>query len=113
MIRVCVCGGRNFKEKEFLYNTLDKLLFIRKDFIIINGDAHGADKLSTQWAIERNVYYELYRADWKKYKNAAGPIRNKQMIDSHIDLLVAFPGGKGTKNMIEQCKKNNIKVWLL
>jgi len=52
----------------------------------------------------------LFPSNWKKYGNAAGPIRNKEMIDSKIDVLVAFPGGNGTKNMIDQCKKHNIKV---
>jgi hypothetical protein len=113
MIRVCVCGGRNYNDKLLLYKTLDKFLNVRNDFIIINGDAAGADRLSTEWAKERNIKYELFPADWKTYKKAAGPIRNKQMIDSHIDLLIAFPGGNGTKNMIEQCKKRNIRILLL
>jgi hypothetical protein len=111
MIRICVCGGRDFNDKQLVYETLDKFLKIRQDIIIVNGDARGADSLATEWAKERNVKCELFPANWEKHKRAAGPIRNKEMIDSKLDVLVAFPGGKGTQNMIAQCKKNNVKVF--
>lgn len=113
MLRVCVSGGRNFYNSKIVYETLDKFYAIRQDFMIINGGAWGADTLSTEWAKDRNVPYEIFPADWKKYNFAAGPIRNKQMIDSKLHFLIAFPGGNGTRNMIYQCIKNNIRVHIV
>ena len=41
----------------------------------------------------------------------AGHIRNQQMIDEgKPDLVVAFPGGAGTADMIRRAKKHNLKV---
>jgi UDP-N-acetylmuramoylalanine-D-glutamate ligase len=30
--------------------------------------------------------------------------------DNKVDLIVAFPGGKGTADMVERAKKANIEV---
>lgn len=54
-------------------------------------------------------------ADWKKHKKAAGPIRNQLMLDSEIEhieecLLVAFPGGKGTADMVRRAMRFGIEV---
>lgn len=99
--------------EEKVFVTLDKLLNIRSDFTIIQGGARGADAAAFRWAALRNIPCETFHADWNKYKHAAGPIRNKQMIDSGIDLLVAFPGGKGTTNMIEQCIYHEIRTMII
>ncbi len=38
-------------------------------------------------------------------------IRNQQMLKDHTpDLLVAFPGGSGTANMIERARLAGIEI---
>jgi len=38
-------------------------------------------------------------------------IRNQQMLDeSRPDLIVAFPGGRGTKDMVDRATKAGVKV---
>ena len=111
MIRVCVCGGRDYQDKDRVYAVLGSLHKIRQDFKIIQGGAKGADMLAAQWAVEHGVPYETFEADWEKHNRAAGPIRNAEMLKSGIDMLVAFPGGSGTANMISICEKEGIKVY--
>jgi hypothetical protein len=42
---------------------------------------------------------------------AAGPIRNQRMIDEgKPDLVIAFPGGRGTADMVSRAKKAGIPV---
>ncbi len=49
-----------------------------------------------------------------KYGKSAGSIRNQQMIDEgKPDLVVAFPGGFGTKDMVRRAKKHNIEVIII
>jgi predicted Rossmann-fold nucleotide-binding protein len=111
MIRVCICGGRDYTEKEKVYKILDRLLTIRSDFVIISGGATGADSFAIDWAKERMHPREVYYANWKKHNKAAGPIRNRHMLSLGIDLLVAFPGGSGTADMIRICEKAGVKVF--
>jgi hypothetical protein len=55
----------------------------------------------------------IFPADWKKYKRAAGHIRNKEMLDFGFDLLIAFPGGPGTTNMITITRGAGIPVYVV
>src|SRR5262245_59385557 len=98
-MRVLVTGGRSFSDQELLVAVLDRLDAARGFTVLIHGDASGADHLAGEWAKSRSIEVLARPADWKKYGRAAGPIRNSQMLDEKPDLVVAFPGGKGTADM--------------
>lgn len=107
--KILVCGGRNFQNKNLLFKALSSLPFAVS--CVINGGAKGADSLSTQWAIYEDIPYKEYPPDWKKYGKAAGPIRNSEMLQlEDIEYVVAFPGGKGTQDMIRKAKAAGILV---
>ncbi len=110
--RILVCGGRTFNKKEFLFDRLD-LLDGKLDGIdvVINGGAKGADYFAEEWAKSRGIDVKVFEAKWKTYGKSAGPIRNAQMLtEGKPDVVVAFPGGKGTVNMIRQAKKKGLTI---
>lgn len=110
-MRVLVCGGRDFSDTEYAYKTLDALDDEYGIDVIIEGDARGADRIAGFWARKHRIDNLKFRANWDKYKNAAGPIRNQQMLDEgKPDLVVAFPGGTGTADMIRRAKKAGVEV---
>lgn len=110
-MKVLVAGGRDFKDRKLLYDTLNNLNDSNTITEIINGDAKGADKLSTEWAISVGCLYTLFPADWEKNGNAAGPIRNTEMLEqSKPNLVVIFPGGKGTDHMSKLAMKKLYNV---
>jgi hypothetical protein len=99
-MKVIVCGGRDYSDRERLFNFLDDFVKERGPItLLIEGGATGADTLARAWAIERNVKAECVRADWKKLGDAAGPVRNAEMLKLKPDIVIAFPGGRGTANM--------------
>ncbi len=54
---------------------------------------------------------EVYEADWHEHGRAAGPIRNARMIaEGRPDLVIAFPGGRGTADMVSRARKAGIEV---
>lgn len=108
-MRLLVCGGRDFTDKEFVYFVLDHF----KEMVetIIHGDAVGADSLGGAWAADSNIHWEAYPADWDGHGKKAGPIRNQQMLDEGKPTLVlAFPGSKGTQDMIIKSLKYGVSV---
>lgn len=110
-MRVLVCGGRNFCDRAFLYDTLGTLHDQHRFTTVIIGGAPGADKLAHHWAGVMGLSTEVYRADWDKYGPAAGPIRNGLMLaNGHPELVVAFPGGKGTANMADLARRAGVRV---
>lgn len=110
MISVLVCGGRDFDDKSLLFDVLDGINKARGIVLVIQGGARGADRLAAEWAVTAGVHSITFNANWDKYGKAAGPIRNKAMLEWEPDLIVAFPGGAGTANMVKQAKDGNYDV---
>jgi hypothetical protein len=53
-------------------------------------------------------------ADWDKYGKLAGPIRNREMLEqNNPELVVAFPGGNGTADMVRQAAAKKIEILLV
>lgn len=52
----------------------------------------------------------LHPAKWDELGAIAGRVRNQQMVDTHPDLLIAFPGGRGTRHCIRQAVKAGIEI---
>jgi hypothetical protein len=109
-MRVLVCGGRDFTNKQCIFDRLDKVHSIVKITLLIEGEARGVDSIARSWAESRNVDLKPVPANWKLYGNRAGPIRNSEMLKEHPDVVIAFPGGIGTKDMVNRARKSNIKV---
>ena len=73
--------------------------------------ARGADTISEHWAKDRETPTEIYQADWKRLGHAAGPIRNERILkEGRPDVVVAFPGGRGTANMVGQARAAGVRV---
>lgn len=109
-MKILVCGGRDYADKEKVYATLDKWRKVELITHVIHGDATGADKLADQWAIENGIQPVRCPALWDFYKRAAGPLRNESMAELNPHMMLAFPGGKGTKNMVETAERYRIRV---
>lgn len=109
--RVLVCGGRGYADRDFLAEVLDRIHAVDPIEAIIHGNANGADSLAGWWADLRGVKNIPHPADWKKHGKAAGPIRNQEMIDiSEPTVVLAFPGGRGTADMIRRARKAGVPV---
>lgn len=107
-MRVLVCGGRDFSDRNLVARTLAPY---KRAELIIDGAANGADQLASEWAEVFGVPNLRFPADWRKHGRAAGPLRNQRMIDEgRPDLVVAFPGGRGTADMIRRAEQAGIEI---
>lgn len=112
--RVLVCGGRDYEDHEQLFRVLTAAHFANPIILLIHGGASGADDLAGQWARHVGVRWKAYPAHWKSEGKSAGPKRNQRMLDDgKPHLVIAFPGGKGTANMIKQAKTAGVPVVLV
>jgi hypothetical protein len=113
-MRVLVTGDRHWTDQELIAKALSGLT---KDDTVIHGGAKGADTLAGKVAFECGLTVEEFKADWDKYGRAAGPIRNKRMLErGKPDLVFAFHSdirkSKGTKDMITRALLANLSVRL-
>lgn len=110
-MRVLVCGGRHFVDRALLHRVLNAIHGEGKIRCIIHGAARGTDRLADEWAAVNQLAIYRFHAHWKKHGPAAGPIRNQNMLEkSRPDLVVAFPGGSGTKDMMRRALAADVTV---
>lgn len=106
-MNIIVCGGRDYEDNVTLFTVLDFL----SPVLVRHGAAKGADSLADEWAENTMTPCQSRPADWSTHGKAAGPIRNQAMIEEgEIDLVVAFPGGRGTEDMIKRARQAHIPV---
>lgn len=111
-MRVLVCGGRDYQDFGHIFDVLTALHKETPVDCLIEGGALGADEWAAVWAGMAGIRQRLkFPADWATHSRAAGPLRNQRMIDEgEPDLVVAFPGGRGTADMVRRAEKAGIPV---
>lgn len=125
--RVLVCGGRFFNDRDFIWNKLIELDAEHGPFkVVIHGCATGADQEGMGWAQACGRLHAPFKAAWRDishpnavirqgagylYDALAGHRRNQRMIDEgRPELVIAFPGGTGTADMVKRAKAADIPV---
>jgi hypothetical protein len=95
--------------------------------IVIEGEAEGADTEARIWAEKRGIPVDPYPAAWTdlshpdaiikvrrngtKYDAKAGYRRNAKMLAKGMpDVVIAFPGGSGTRQMCSLAEKAGVEV---
>lgn len=124
-LRVIVCGSRSYTNRSYVCGWLERLFcpiymedtegkmgtwLPRPDLRMILGGAKGVDSFALDWCLANWVQYKIEEADWTQYGDAAGPIRNRKMIEMKPHLVVAFSGGKGTRNMCQLAKDYDVAL---
>ena len=107
-MRVIVCGGRNYADQRAVFDTLEYY----SPTMVIQGGASGADMLARKWCVQRGVMCVEVLALWSYYGRSAGPTRNKWMTRLDPDMVLAFPGGRGTASMVRIAEEAGIEVEL-
>jgi hypothetical protein len=113
MFRLLVTGDRNWEDYFTIRDTLAEKVKKQGPFILIEGGCRGADNLANMAAKALGLVVKTFKADWKKYGKAAGPIRNQQMLDEgKPEFALAFhndlENSRGTKDMVSRLEKAGV-----
>lgn len=110
-MKVLVCGDRYWNNVPKIKERLAKL---PEGTLILHGCCRGADTLAGLAAMVLGLPIQTFPADWEKHGLAAGPIRNRQMLDEKPDLVIAFhpdlSKSKGTADTVREAEKRGIAV---
>lgn len=104
-MKVAIIGSRNL-----CVNNLEK--YLPKNITeIISGGAKGVDTNAREYALHNKIKITEYYPEYDKYGRAAPLKRNIKIIE-YSDIVLAFWDGssKGTKFVIDKCKKMDIDV---
>jgi hypothetical protein len=107
-----VCGGRDFDDDVMFQSVMSDLVRLRgMPAALVHGDAAGADSMAQEWGVRHALIVYAVPPDWHAHGRAAGPIRNQAMLDKYKPaLVVAFPGGRGTADMVRRARDAGIDV---
>jgi len=123
-MKILVFGAREFFHAGVILRVLSKL---PKDTILVNGGARGADIIADRIGRELGFTvrsYPIPSEEWTQYGFAAGPLRNKRMLQSEhpdsdgvrIDKAYGFSTGhknKGTRDMASKLWEAKIRFEIL
>ena len=87
--------------------------------LLLHGGARGADAAIGRAAQQLGWSVLVMPAQWQLHGRAAGPIRNRELLEQAIAravahsspgyqssvLVVAFPGGTGTASLVQQARR--------
>jgi hypothetical protein len=121
-MRVLVTGGRHYGDRANVFRNLDLLHAAKPITLVIHGacveraqngrlELRGADRWAGEWALEREVPCVAHPAKWLAEGRDAGPIRNAKMLEVYRPAVVlAFPGGRGTADMMRKATEAGIRL---
>lgn len=108
-MRIVIAGCRTFCEYDEARQAICRDLACLKPsgaVTVLSGGCRGADQLGERFAKELGWDIERYLPEWETYGRAAGPLRNKRMIEQ-CDAVICFWDGKskGTRSLIQYAQK--------
>lgn len=127
-MKILVCGGRDFGQERDLKGQLTAGALLERSFLrdylnlyyehhpslthVVHGGARGADTQAGVWAKLKGLHEVKVEALWDIHGKAAGSIRNRAMLQllSNDDVVIAFPGGRGTADMTSRALKQGLSV---
>lgn len=109
--RVLVCGGRDYADAGKVRWALDRLAHKKGPLVIAQGGALGADAGALWHGRDKGWTVLTFEADWRRLGGSAGPIRNATMLrEFQPDYVLAFPGGRGTNDMVSKARSAGVIV---
>ncbi len=108
---ILVCGSRNWTNTDRIEHVL-KRLWVYPDLTLLHGDAPGVDRIAAGIGRSYGWRVRAFPAEWEQHGKAAGPIRNRQMLDENPDLVIAFPLGesRGTMDTVREAERRGIRT---
>lgn len=111
-------GGRDYADRSRVFVTLDEMHAADPFALLIHGACvdrfkklRGADRWAEEWALAREVPYIGVPAKWHSHAYAAGPVRNRDILaDWNPGVVIAFPGGTGTADMVRKAEHAGVPV---
>lgn len=112
VLNVGVAGSGEMDDKKRVKKIMrlvkDRLLVGRK-MVIHHGGRHGLDRTVDAWACHNNVETIVHKSRPDQHGSAAIAMRNSEILEN-VDLLIAFTGGRGTKDCVNQAILRNVPV---
>lgn len=113
-MRIVITGGRLRVPRAAVEAVLDKLAQTwGGKLTVIHGNAKGVDSFADFWARDRGhiAVPVSINPKYDGHSDTAPKMRNWRMLDEAPDACVAFPGGPGTRHMVEIAHQKRLPLY--
>lgn len=113
MSTIIITASRDWWDKPLLFSVLDQAHQELPVTLVVQGGCRGGDELAEMWAHSRGIANLTVHADWDRQGRAAGPMRNRKMLQMHPGSRVyAFPIGlsRGTRGCMLMATEKGHRV---
>jgi hypothetical protein len=111
-MRLLVIGGRHFDEVVLVLDVLSQLHRHYAIGALIRQATPGAESYAGYWAGLHGVHEIVFIPYLRRKGSFSDHERNTRMLtEGKPDALVAFPGGKGTADMVKKAKTYGLAIW--
>ena len=116
LVRICIAGGRDFDDIEFLFNCMEAVrhLYWNHEIVVVSGACKGADKLGERWARDYGYRIDSRPPNYEAFKGNEryAPLARNEEMAKESDVLCAFWHGssKGTAHMIGQAMEKGLEL---
>ena len=123
-MRILITGSRDWNSIADVFRLIETMVQIYNpsEVTIVHGAApSGADYMAHQWVevaseiMPYTIIEEAHPASWEEFGKAAGPIRNREMVDLGADLCLAFirNNSKGATMTAKFAEEAGIKLYIV
>jgi hypothetical protein len=108
---VVITGSRDWTD----YARIHSALRSAGECTVVHGGCRGADLLADRAARSLGYCVIGKGADWNAHGRAAGPIRNREMLDMNPDMVIYFhddlAASKGTRDCVAQARRRGLGIY--
>lgn len=111
-MRVIIAGSRHF-DPQYAISLVSQAISESGFEIteVIHGAARGIDLAADAFCRGRYPI-QSFPAEWGKYGNRAGPMRNAKMAEVGEALILVWDGkSPGSRNMLQTAQRRGLKVY--
>jgi hypothetical protein len=110
-MKTIIAGSRTIHDYDNVLEAVSRSGF--EITMVVSGGAFGVDRMGEGYARSHHIPFTVFKPDWNTHGKAAGPYRNRQMVE-YADALIAIWDGKsrGTKSTIDLAKKKGIPIYV-
>lgn len=103
-MKLIIAGSRDIYDYETVKQLIDEAIKLNGWNVteVVSGNCPtGVDSHGEKWATENGCLLSLFPAEWGKYGNVAGVIRNVEMAQYGDALLLIHNGSRGSSRMYD------------
>jgi YspA, cpYpsA-related SLOG family len=109
-MRLIICGGRHFRDMALVERELTRINAARPIDVLVHGGSAGIGMPVEAWGQEHDVHIVRYPPCRTPGRNSDARRDMFMLSDGRPDAMLAFPGGRRTKALVQMAEAQGIPV---